>query len=348
MALSVEDLAACCGATRAGGEPGRRVDAANNLREAGPHEAAPLSDPRFVKHLETTRAAAVVVAKGLTDRRPPPSTALLVVEDHEAAWLKVLEALHPPRREPSGVDPRACVEPGVTLGRDVYVGPFAVLRAGASVGDGCQIHAGAYIGPGCALGRDCVLHPYAVLYAGVRLGDEVLVHSGVVLGADGFGYKFREGRLVKVPQVGRLEVAARVEIGANSAVDRAALGATRLGEGAKLDNLVQIGHNTQIGRHVVVCGQAGIAGSCEIQDYAVLGAHAGVADHVVVGAAARVGAKAGLISDIPPKSEVFGYPALPRRTAWRQAAALQKLPDLLKRMKQLERRIEELEGGGKA
>jgi UDP-3-O-[3-hydroxymyristoyl] glucosamine N-acyltransferase len=217
-----------------------------------------------------------------------------------------------------------------------------VVRDGAAIGEGTWLLAGAYVGRGCRLGEHCRLFPYAVLYDGVELGDRVIVHSGTVLGADGFGYKFRGGRHVKVPQVGTLKVGSDVEIGANSAVDRAALGATRVGNGAKIDNLVQVGHNAKLGRHVILCGQAGLAGSTEVQDYAVLGANAGVADHVVIGTGAKVGAKSGVAQDVAPHTEVFGYPASERRAAWRQIAAQRKLPEIIERLRALEKQVVEL------
>jgi UDP-3-O-[3-hydroxymyristoyl] glucosamine N-acyltransferase len=164
-----------------------------------------------------------------------------------------------------------------------------------------------------------------------------------VLGADGFGYKFRGGGHVKVPQVGILRVGDRVEIGANACIDRAALGETVIGEGSKIDNLVQIGHNCKLGKHVILCGQAGVAGSVNIDDYAVLGANSGIADHIHIGMAAKVGAKAGVIQDLPPKSEVWGLPAEDRRAFWREIVALRKLPELLKHVRDLEKRLESLE-----
>jgi len=342
MPRTLAELARDCGATLQGGDPQRSVRAAAGLAEAGPDEVAPLTDPRYARFLARTRAAAVVLKAGAPHPPPPPGTALLYADDPELAFLRILEALYPMTPETPGVDARACVEPGASLGPGVYVGPFAVVRAGAAVGQGTWLLAGAYIGRGCRLGRDCRLFPYAVLYDGVELGDRVVVHSGTVLGADGFGYKFREGRHVKVPQVGTLKVGSDVEIGANSAVDRAALGATQVGNGVKIDNLVQVGHNAKLGHHVILCGQAGLAGSTEVQDYAVLGANAGVADHLVIGTGAKVGAKAGVAQDVAPHTEVFGYPACERRAAWRQIAAQRKLPEIIERLRALEKQVVEL------
>jgi UDP-3-O-[3-hydroxymyristoyl] glucosamine N-acyltransferase len=185
-----------------------------------------------------------------------------------------------------------------------------------------------------------------VLYDGVELGREVIIHSGSVIGADGFGYKFRDGRHLKVPQVGSVRIGDGVEIGANSCVDRAALGSTLVGEGTKIDNFVQIAHNVRVGRHVILCGQAAAAGSCAIEDYAVLGARAGLADHARVGQGARIAAAAGISGDVPPRATFLGYWAQDRRAALRELAAVRKLPDLLERLHRLELRVRELEGSG--
>jgi len=346
MALTVAELAQACGATLKGGDPSRSVCAAGNLQDATPDQIAHLTDPRYLEHLSSTQAAAVLLKQGVEHPDPPEGTALLYHDDPEGGFLKLLELLHPAQPEKPGVDARACVEEGAQVDPSCYVGPFAVVRAGAVVGPDCWLLSGAYVGRGCKLGRGCRLYPHAVLYDGVALGDGVFIHSGTVIGADGFGYKFRGGKHVKVPQVGTVTIGSYAEIGANSAVDRAALGATELGEGTKIDNLVQVGHNAKLGKHVILCGQAGLAGSTELQDYAVLGANAGVSDHLTIGMGAKIGAKSGVAQDVPPGAEVWGLPASERRTAWRQIAALRKLPGLLDRIRELEARVKELEKDG--
>lgn len=342
--ITVSELAQRCGATLEGGDPGRMVVAAGSLSDAGPDQVAPLTDARYAPLLATTKAAGVFCKKGDRPQGQPPATALLFCDDPEMAFLKAIGVLHPELPETPGIDARACVEPGAVIGANVYIGPFAVVRAGAQIGEGTQLLSGAYVGRQCRVGKRCRLYPHAVLYDGTVLGDEVSVHSGAVLGADGFGYKFRSGRHVKVPQVGVLRVGDRVEIGANTCVDRAALGETAIGEGSKIDNLVQIGHNVKTGKHVIMCGQAGVAGSVTIDDYAVLGANSGISDHTHIGMAARVGAKSGVMRDLAPKAEVFGLPADDRRTYWRDLAAYRKLPELLKRVRELEKRLQARDG----
>lgn len=344
MALTVEELARRLKARLQGGEAARPLLAAASLADAGPNTVAALLDPRYAQYLSKTKAGAVLLKDGAEHPSVPGGTACLYSADPEGALLQALAILHPEAPEAPGVDAKAHVESGVALGKDVYVGPFAVLRAGCRIGDGSRVYAGAYVGRGVTMGANCRVHPQAVLYDRVELGNEVIVHAGTVVGADGFGYKFRDGAMVKVPQVGGVKVGDRVEIGANSAVDRGALSDTRVGEGTKIDNLVQVGHNVQLGRHVVLCGQAGVAGSAVIHDYVLVGAQVGIADHLTVGMAAKLGAKAGLTRDAAPQEELFGYPADGRRGYWRQVAALKKLPELLKRVKDLEAQIETLKG----
>lgn len=343
MPATLEELSRHCNAELKQGDPGRRVSGAASLGAAGPDEIAPFTDPRYKDVFLKTRAAAVIVKAGAELPDPPEGVALLSAEDPEIAFLNALGLLHPARPEQPGVHPMASVDPGAEIGSDVYLGPFAVVREGAKVGDGSWIMAGAYIGRGCSLGRGCRIHPNVVVYDDVELGNEVIVHSGSVLGADGFGYKFRDGRHVKVPQVGTLKIGDYVEIGANSALDCAALGTTEVAAGTKIDNLVQVGHNAKLGKHVILCGQVGLAGSVEIDDYAVVGAKVGVADHIKVGAAAMVAAGSGLHKEVPPKGQVFGYPAVEIKAARRQVAAVRKLPEWQQRIRDLEARVKQLE-----
>ena len=215
-------------------------------------------------------------------------------------------------------------------------------RARASGARSCVL-AHAVIGRGCVLGEECRIYPHVVLYDGVRLGRRVIVHSGSVLGADGFGYKFRGGRHVKVPQVGSVEIGDDVEIGANTCIDCGALGPTRVGSGTKIDNLVQVAHNAAVGQHCILCGQAALSGSVQLDDYVVLGGNAGIADHVRIGKGAKVAAKSGVAADIPPGTEVFGLWAQERRLAMKELAALRRLPELLGRVRELERKEEDAE-----
>ena len=219
----------------------------------------------------------------------------------------------------------------------VSVGPFAVIGEGTQIGENTVVHAATVIGRFCKLGRDTVLHPRVVLYDDCVLGDRVSVHAGVTLGADGFGYRTQHGRHIKVPQLGWVEIENDVEIGAGSTIDRGTFGPTRIGAGTKIDNLVMIGHNCQIGRHNILCGQVGIAGSCTTGDYVVMAGQAGIADHITIGAQVVVGAKSGVMCDIPDGTTVFGYPAGPGNEQMRMVATLKRVPEIRNDVKQIKK-----------
>jgi UDP-3-O-[3-hydroxymyristoyl] glucosamine N-acyltransferase len=221
----------------------------------------------------------------------------------------------------------------------VTVGPNAVVGEGCEVGPNSALHAGVVLGRGCKLGADVVLHPRVVLYDDCVLGDRVVVHANTVIGADGFGYRFQGGRHVKVPQLGWVEIEDDVEIGAGATIDRGTFGATRIGAGTKIDNLVMIGHNCQIGRHNVLAAQVGIAGSCTTGDYVMMGGQVGMADHLRVGERAVVGAQSGLVRDVPDGTSVFGTPAFPLVEAHRRTTSIGKLPGLFRRVARIKRHL---------
>ncbi len=239
----------------------------------------------------------------------------------------------------TGIHPQSSVAPSARIGRDVAIYPFVYVGEEAVIGDGATLHPGAVIGAGCELGRDCVIHPNAVLYPNVILGDRVEVHAGTVLGGDGFGYRMIGGRHVKIPHSGRLEVGHDVEIGSNCTIDRATFEATRIGEGTKIDNLVMIGHNNQIGRHNLLCGQVGIAGSCTTGDYVTMAGQAGIKDNTRIGNGVVVGAQAGVHRNIPDGQRVLGSPAIPGREQKRIFQMIARLPEMHRQLRELSAQI---------
>jgi UDP-3-O-[3-hydroxymyristoyl] glucosamine N-acyltransferase len=260
-----------------------------------------------------------------------------LVDDPEMAFVACLHHLYPVKVQRVVRSPQAQVDPTAILGEGVSIGPFATIGARTRIGKNCRIQAGCHIGDDVTLGENCVLYPNVVLYDDVHLGDNVIIHAGAVIGTDGFGYKFRNGEHVKFPQVGTVVIEANVEIGANTCIDRAALGATRVGVGTKIDNLVQIGHNVQIGARVLLCGQSGVSGSTVIKDLATLAAQAGVADHVTIGTQAIVFAQSGVTKDVADKDQVIGFPAANRKQALREMAALRRLAGHQKAVEELVR-----------
>jgi UDP-3-O-[3-hydroxymyristoyl] glucosamine N-acyltransferase len=237
------------------------------------------------------------------------------------------------------IDTTAHVHPTARLGPGVTLGPFVVVGEGSEVGANSVLLAGACVGRFCKLGEGVVLHPHAVLYDECVLGDRVTVHANAVIGADGFGYRQQNGRHVKVPQLGWVEIEDDVEIGACSTVDRGTFGATRIGAGTKIDNLVMIGHNCQVGRHNVFCSQVGIAGSVTTGDYVVMAGQVGVADHLSIGARTMLLAKAGVSNDVPADSKMLGTPAVSYKAFLRNMHELDKVGDLRKEVKQIQHHL---------
>jgi UDP-3-O-[3-hydroxymyristoyl] glucosamine N-acyltransferase len=291
------------------------------------------SDKHAAQFLGSVAAAAVVATA-----MPLGGKTLIQVADPLMAFVTIVQHLHgKPPRVRHGIDPLASIDPTAQIGPHACIDPFVRIGPGAVLGQRCRLHSGVVIGADCRLGDDVVLFPNAVLYEDTILGDRVIVHANSVLGADGFGYRFQGGRHVKVPQLGRVEIGSDVEIGACSTIDRGTFEATRIGTGTKIDNLVQIGHNCQIGPHNVLVSQVGIAGSTSTGKYVVMAGQVGVADHVYVGDGAVIGAKAGVTKDVPPGQRTLGAPATPEREQKRILMSLERLPEMrrdLRRIKQ--------------
>jgi UDP-3-O-[3-hydroxymyristoyl] glucosamine N-acyltransferase len=317
------------------------VTAVRQVQEAGPGDLCVVIDRRFAARLPDLSASAFVVAPDV-DLAGRPG---VVVANPRRALILLLEMFYPERRREGGVDPGAHVSPEASLGHDVYVGPGVTVEAGATIGDGCQLWAGCFVGEGVAMGEGWVLFPNVTLYPGVRLGAGVRIHSGTVVGSDGFGYeRGADGVQIKIPQVGAVEVGDDVEIGANCAVDRATLGVTRIGDGTKIDNLVQVGHNSTIGKHCCLIGLVGLSGSVTIGDYCVLAGQAGIADHVTLADRVVVGAQAGVHRDLGP-GNWLGSPAIPAEEAYRVYTTLSKLPEMRRTLRALAQRLDRLEQG---
>ena len=320
------------------------VSGVASLREAGPEDVSFLISPRYRGEAEASRAGALLVGPKLATsdlgRSLAAAVPLLVVDDPELARNRVLELLHPPAPRTAGVHPTAVVEAGAEVAPSASIGPFAVVGGESRIGDGASVGAHTVIGRRCTVGAGSVLHPHVVLYDDTELGARVTVHSGTVLGADGFGYVSRADGHHKVPQVGRVVIGDDVEIGAVSAVDRATVGATRIGAGSKIDNLVQVGHNVEVGRAALLCGQSGIAGSSRLGDGVVLAGQAGVSGHLELGDRVQVGAASPVVRNVPAGTVVSStVPAVEIGRWRRQAALLGRLDEMAKRLKALERRV---------
>jgi UDP-3-O-[3-hydroxymyristoyl] glucosamine N-acyltransferase len=322
------------------------ITGVSGIREAEAGQVSFLAHPRYAPYVSLTKATALIVGpEGLPGEAESAGAPLLVrVENPYHGFLKALTLFGGDRRavEP-GIHPSAVVAEGVLLGSDVSIGAHVVLERGVVLGDRVALLPGVFVGEDAVLGNDCFLWPNVVVRERCRLGRRVVVHAGSVIGSDGFGYVRDGERQLKVPQVGIVDVGDDVEIGAGVTIDRATTGATTIGEGVKIDNLVQVAHNVTIGPHSVVCAQVGISGSARIGEAVTIGGQAGIIGHIYVGDRVVVAGKSGVTKSVPPDTRVSGYPAEAHEQALRAQAHARRLPDLVREVRDLKSRLEALE-----
>ncbi len=341
MEFRLQEIAERIGAALEGGA-GVVVRGVGGVRDAAPDEVSFVSLPKYAADAAKTRAAALLVSNDWNRAVPCP---ILRVEKPEAAFAKVaaLFAKPAPKFKP-GVHATAVVSPEAKIGAEVHIGPHVVVEPGAVVGDRVILHAGVYVGHGVQIGEDGLFYPRVSIREYCVIGRRFIAHNGSVIGSDGFGYAVdKQGVRTKIPQIGIVVIGDDVEIGANVTIDRARFGKTRIGNGVKIDNLVQIAHNVIIGDHSVIVAQVGIAGSSIIGSKVILAGQAGAAGHVVIGDGAIVMAQAGVTKDVPPGAQVMGFPAVPHREFAEMNANLSRIPVLKARVVELERRIKSLE-----
>ena len=291
--------------------------------------------PSYLDTAEKSQASAILVSEGFGFA----SKALIVVKDPRVAMAKILPLFFPEESYAAGIHPSAVVDPTACVEPTAHIGPHCVIHAHVTIGAGSVLMGGNHIGQSSRIGKDARLHPNVVIYSRTELGNRVTIHSGTTIGADGFGYVFDQGHHRKMPQVGNVVIHDDVEIGSNASIDRGALGPTVIGQGTKIDNLVHVAHNVVMGRHCLIMGQVGFAGSTHLSDYVVIASQSGIAGHLKLGTQATIGAKSGVMRDIPDGETVLGYPAAPHKQAKRQWIAMAQLPDALRRLKQVEKQL---------
>jgi len=335
MEISLSELAARLGLERIG-EADPILRGAMGFESAGPDQITFVDARKLLRRLGETRAGAVIVPEGAEPVGPALRSA-----DPRADFARVLALFAPDRDRilPPEIHPSAVVHPDALLEADVALGPGCVVGPGARVGAGCRLGAHVVLEADVTLGRECCLYHGSVVRERCRLGDRVILHAGAVIGTDGFGYHPGPAGLVKIPQIGIVVLEDDVEIGANSCVDRATTGVTRVGAGTKIDNLCQIGHNVDFGRHGAMSAQSGVSGSCRIGDGVTFGGQTGVADHLEVGSGARIAARTAVISNVPAGAAVIGYPAEEFAKGMRLMALYRRLPELQSRLAALEKRL---------
>jgi UDP-3-O-[3-hydroxymyristoyl] glucosamine N-acyltransferase len=310
------------------------------IREALPGDITFIANSRYDAYLEETRASAVICARDTRMTR----VQVILVDNPYLAFQQAVRIFRPDRDRPApGVHPSAVVAKDAVLGKDVSIGAWSVIEPGARLGDRVVIMAHGYVGPRAEIGSESCLYPQVTVREDCAIGVRCILHPGVVVGSDGFGFAFDQGRYHKVPQVGNVVIGDDVEIGANTTIDRATTHSTRIGDGTKIDNLVQIGHNVVIGKHCIIVAQVGISGSTELADYVTVGGQAGLIGHIKVGEGAMVGAQSGVTKSVPAHTVVSGYPASPHGLWKRVQALLHKLPQMIQRLRDVEERVQKLE-----
>lgn len=337
VAYTPEEIAAIVGAQRTAGRSTRPVTDIASLAAARAGDLSFLGNAKYRAQVAASAASVLLLPLDYAGE-PGPDQVFLHVENPSAALARVCARIEQalwPKPDP-GIHPSAVVAPGAEVDPAAHVGPLCVVEAGARIGAGSVLQASVFVGRDARIGAGCFVMPGCVIATTCTLGDRVRLQPGVVVGADGFGYEFVQGRHEKVPQIGTVAIGDDVEIGANTTLDRARFSRTTVGEGTKIDNLVQVAHNVVIGRHCILCSQVGISGSTTLEDYVILGGQAGIGGHITLGKGSKAGGQAGVTSDLAPGTYVNGTPAIPYMLERRLAVLTQRLPDLFKRVERLE------------
>ncbi|MGM0568562.1 MAG: UDP-3-O-(3-hydroxymyristoyl)glucosamine N-acyltransferase [Elusimicrobiota bacterium] len=320
------------------GNPEIEINGINSLDKASEGDISFLSNARYKGLLSNTKASCVIVPLNYKEDACP---SLIKSDNVELAVKMAARELLGKRKHPvKGISSKSSISPGAEISGQGAVGDYSVVEKGAFIDRVTLIYPSVYIGQEVSIGKNCIIYPGVKINSGVKIGDEVIIHSGAVIGSDGFGYTMKDKHYYKTLQRGAVKIEDRVEIGANTTIDRGAVQDTLIGEGTKIDNLVQIGHNVKIGKNCIIVSQAGIAGSTVLEDGVVLAGQVGVTGHITIGRGARVGAQAGVTRNVPPGSLVSGYPATEHKKAKKLNALIRKLPGLYRRMEILEKEVE--------
>lgn len=311
------------------------------IEEGIPGAISFLSNPKYTSYIYDTQSSIVLVNNDFEPEKEIKATLIKVNNAYESL-AKLLNLYEMSKPKKTGVDPLAYIAPTAKIGENVYIAPFACVGDHAEIGDNTSLHPHATVGSGAKLGAGCILYPHATVYHDCRIGNNCILHAGSVIGADGFGFAPSPEGYEKIPQIGIVVLEDNVEIGANTCIDRATMGATIIRKGVKLDNLIQIAHNVEVGSHTVMASQVGIAGSTKVGEWCMFGGQVGLAGHIKVGDKVNLGAQSGVANSIKSNSTVMGSPAFEVKNYMRSAAVYKKLPDIYLELNSLKKRIEEL------
>ena len=315
------------------------ITGVNSLDDAQPGEITFLASDQYVKQAAASRASAVLVGRKISAIGDIKAI-VLRVDNVDLAMARVLQMFAPPvSRPPVGIDPTARISPDVNVPADAAIGAFVSIGRNVTLGAHCALHPGVVIGNDVTIGDDCIFHANVVVRERITIGNRVVIHAGTVLGTDGFGYAWDGKQHVKIPQIGTVIIEDDVELGSCTCIDRAKFGATVIGRGTKIDNLVQVAHNVKVGPHCIMAGQAAIAGSTTLGTGVILGGAASIRDHVMIGDGVVLAARSGVVEDLPARGIYSGAPALPHRQSLREQAAFRKLPELMVQLRKLQEQL---------
>lgn len=311
------------------------------IEEGVPGAISFLSNPKYTHYLYDTKSDIVLINEDLVLEKPVTPTLIRVNNAYEAVakLLQLYESIKPKK---SGIDPLAYISKSAKIGKECYIGAFAYIGENTEIGDGCAIYPHAYIGDGVKMGENCTINPNTTIYQGCKLGNNIIIHAGSVIGADGFGFAPNAEGYDKIPQIGIVIIEDNVEIGANTCIDRSTMGATILHKGVKLDNLVQIAHNNEIGENTVMSAQVGIAGSTKVGSWCMFGGQVGIAGHITIGDKVFLGAQSGVPSSLKSNQSLIGTPPMEPTPYFKSQAIFRRLPDMYKQINELKKEIEKL------
>jgi UDP-3-O-[3-hydroxymyristoyl] glucosamine N-acyltransferase len=325
------------------GNPELVISRVNTLEEGQQGDITFLANRKYVKLIDETNASAIILPETMS---APERLVQIKVDDSYYGLCLLVELIHGHRKHPfSGIDPQAKIDPSAKIGENPSIANNVTICQNVTIGDNAVIYPGCFVGPNTIIGNNVILYPNVTLYDDSILGNRVTLHSGTVIGEDGFGYATYKGTHHKIPQIGNVVIDDDAEIGANCAIDRATMGSTVIGKGTKTSNLIAIGHGSSVGPHCLLVAQVGIAGSTKLGHHVVLGGQAGVVGHISIGNCVQVGAKSGVINNVKDNEVLLGQPAVPIQDAKRQMLMVSKLPEMRDQLKELQKRIEDLEKG---
>ncbi|WP_418495584.1 UDP-3-O-(3-hydroxymyristoyl)glucosamine N-acyltransferase [Coprobacter sp.] len=318
-----------------------KVNNLSKIEEGKPGTLTFLANPKYTHHIYTTQASIVLVNRNFEPEQKIKAT-LIKVDDAYSCLAQLLNLVNQARPEKKGIDKDTCIAASATISQSVYIGAFAYVSENVKVGENVKIYPQVYIGDNVTIGDNTILYPGVKIYHDCVIGKNCIIHAGAVIGADGFGFAPHNGTYIKIAQIGNVIIEDQVEIGANTTIDRATMGSTIVRKGAKLDNLIQVAHNVEIGENTVMAAQVGVAGSTKIGSHCMVGGQVGFAGHITIGDRVNIGAQSGIPNHVSSDASILGYPAVPAREFARSTVMIKKLPELNQTVKQLQKEIENL------